>query len=303
MSIDFIKLHPRIEEAQNLDESPLATLRYTSQIQLIPFDPLPYTQITAAKDISLTVGDDYKVYLVRCRDNYEVEVTNHVNLTNVQVNGRAQLRIIISYLLQDFGTDPVYFKIDRIGDANPNLKVYYSNKFLVTANKKELTSRIDYKNIYNVFDNGTVDRTARLESINLQFYFNNHVDSTDVETYYQITRNQNINTRILINELSEWQTQIFDAWTYKRLARAFYGGRCYINQIRNYPIDGLDYQNREGHTNVSEMTFVTDPDDKDFYSISPIIIDESISFIPFRVNSSTFVDSEFYINQTEIPVT
>lgn len=301
MSIDFIKLHPRIEEAQNLNESPLATLRYTPQIQLIPFDPLPYIQVTASKDLNLTFGSDYRVFLVRCRDGFEVEVTDHVLLTQVQVNNRYQIKMRIAYLLQDFSTDPVYFKIDRFGDVEFfKNKYYYSNKFLVTGYKKELTSRIDYYNPLNI---GTGERSPRLESINLQFYFNNHIDATDIETYYQITRNQNVNTRVLVKEFSEWQTQIFNAWTYKRLSRAFYlGQRCYINQVRNYPVDGLDYKPREGHTNVSEMQFITDPDEEDFYGITPVIINPELVTIPYLSSSIELSSNSFLSSQTEITI-
>ena len=298
MDIAFIKLHPQIEVAQDLQESPLALLRYTPQIQFKPFDEQPYVQITASKDIGLTIADDYTVSIVRCRDLYEVDVTEHVLIRPIFLNGVDQLMLRIAYLREDFGTEPVYFKVNRgtivPQTANP---FYYSNKFLVTATKIEFTSRLDY---FNSTNNFVSMARAPMESIRLAFYFNDHIDQTEVDTYYQITTGQNVNPRILIKEYTEWQTQIFNAWTFKRLSRAFYFGRAYINQVRHYPVEGIEYNPREGHTNVSEMTFITDPDDTDTINIIPVIIGDDVTRERFLSSSSQLSSTNFLSSQEYI---
>src|SRR5690606_21974132 len=106
--ISFLKLHPNIEVAQDLGESPHAILRYTPQIQLLPFDPQPYVQATSGT-LALSVSEDYSVYLVKCDNGFEVDVTDHVYIRNF--NG--QLIVRIAYLPYDFYTTPVFFRIDR----------------------------------------------------------------------------------------------------------------------------------------------------------------------------------------------
>ena len=44
----------------------------------------------------------------------------------------------------DYGSELVYFKLERYGAADGGVKKYYSNKFLVTNQDIEYTARIDY---------------------------------------------------------------------------------------------------------------------------------------------------------------
>lgn len=295
--ISFLRIHPSLEVAQDLQESPAARIRYTSQIQFLPFDPQPYLQVTAS-DLTLSVGPDYKVYIVDCH-GIETEVTAHVLLRDDLVPG--QLVIKLSYLPRDFGTQPVYLKIDRYGNG---IKKYFSNLFLITSHNAHLTSRLDYlsrtRNIPQV--NIASSFSYRFQSVRLQFYFDQVVDATEVETYYQITRSQTKTPRISVNELSQWKTLPINGWTLTRLARALYAGKCYINQTRNYITEGLERNKREGMSNISETEFLTAPDDTDRISIITEYIGPQWSTQAFLASSGQLARSGFLSSQSTITI-
>lgn len=260
--ISFLTLFSSLEAAKDLGESPQAYNRYSTQIQLLPDSKNPYVQVTSSPFSLSVVEGSYKVYLVSCENDEEIDVTSNVTLTEFAENSITQIKIKISSLCADYGTSTVYLKVDRAGDGT---RYYYSNLFLITNENAELTARIDYLDHTRSIPNSDVyDETyGVLQSIRLQFYYNNHISKADLDVYYEISTGQNVNPRILQKEYAQWQTQPFNAYHYKRLERAFYGGKCYINQIRNYPVEAFEPPPREGHTNISEMTFITDPNELD----------------------------------------
>lgn len=298
MAFSFLKIHPNIDKAQDLNESPHANLRYTSQIQLLPFDEQPYLQATYS-DLVLSVGNNYEVFIVKCGETKEYDVTQHVNIRNF--NG--ELIIKLSYLPYDFLTSPVYLKINR-GVVLDTQQYYYSNKFLLTRYNEHLTSRIDYKerNRAVLSDSINQQQGGVYQSIRLQFYYNNLVDATEVETYYQITTGQSVTPRVSVKEYIQWQTQLFNAWTLTRLSKALYDGKCYINQVRNYIIEGFERAEREGMSNISENSFLTDPDEKDTIDIIPVIIGDDWQTIPFLSSSSQPSSTHFLSSQSEITI-
>lgn len=296
MAFSFLQISTDINKAQDLGESPHATLRLTQQIQLLPFDPQPYVQATNSK-VSLSVSEDYEVFIVAC-DGVELDVTEHVKITNFD----GQLIFRIAYLPKDFNTSPVYFKIDR-GSIGSLQNTYYSNKFLVTRHNESLTSRIDYKERDRIItDPNTETLSGLFQSIRLQFYFDNIVDATDIETYYQISTSQTVTPRVSVKEYYKWKTQLFNGWALSRLAQALYDGRCYINQIRNYIVEGFERAEREGMSNFSENEFLTDPDENDTINIIPLIIGDDWQTIPFLASSDQLASSEFLISQEFITI-
>lgn len=297
MAFSFLQISTDINKAQDLGESPHATLRLTQQIQLLPFDPQPYLQATNSK-LPLSVNNDYSVFLVKCNDLTEVDVTDHVFIRNFE----SQLVIKLAYLPYDFNTTPVYLKIDR-GTTGSAQNIYYSNKFLLTRHNESLTSRIDYKERDRIItDPNTETLSGLFQSIRLQFYFDNLVDATDIETYYQISTSQTVTPRVSVKEYYKWKTQLFNGWALSRLAQALYDGRCYINQVRNYIVEGFERAEREGMSNISENVFLTDPDEYDTLNIIPLIIGDDWQTIPFLASSDQLASSEFLISQEFITI-
>lgn len=296
----FLKISPNLLTAQDLGTSPEVENNFIGQIQLKPKDPLPYWQATNS-NISLTVGN-YTACLIDCHGN-EDDVTNHIYLREFEENGITQLQIRVAYLPKDYYGDLVYLKIDRFGD---DTSFYYSNKFLVTDEGIEKTSRIDYIDRYRPLINfsapdSEVPNTIFYHSIRLRFYFENYVNQDDVITYFQVSKSQHINPRSFEKNLKQWRAEVFDAWTFQRLKRALLGV-CYIGQIRNYIKEAAPYSPREVATNFSDNTFLTDPNYSDILNIAPVIIGSNL--IDFRVNVPEVRINDplnFLITQSKIP--
>lgn len=295
--ISFFRLARSQEKAQSFGESPHASLRYTPQIQLVPRDSKPYFQVLNALE-NIDIQSGYKVYIVDCNSKKQVECTDHVLITT---DNEGRIKVRIAFLLWDFSQVPVFFKIDVDGFAT---KFVYTNKFLLTDENADLTSRIDYVDKrLNKQELGTFQtKDIFYQSIRLQFYFNNFISATEIDTYYQISTSQNVNPRISIKEYSEWVTQLFNAYTFKRLTRALYSGVCYINQYRNYPAESIEYTPREGMSNISENTFITDQDNNDFLNIFDLIILPDYIQAPFLASSSQLASTSFLISQSTISI-
>lgn len=264
---------------------------YIAGIQLLTKDPKPYTQV-----IDGNISGSYEVHLIDCYGN-EFDVTEHIRIRNFE--DKMVFKII--YLPYDFGSLPVYFKLTQTGIDAPAL---ISNKFLLTRQNEKYTSRIDYveRGVYFATMGLTQTAGASLQSIRLQFYKNNLIDGTEVETYYQITRSQTINQRISVKEYTQYATLPISEIVLSELANAFYGGMCYVNQVRNYIVEGFDRSEREGMSNISENIFLADPDEKDKINIIDEIIDPDLLTVPFLASSDRLSSSGYLVSQEFIQI-
>ncbi len=244
----------------------------------------------------MLVGN-YTASLVLC-DGSEEDISDHVLIQTVVQGGIQQLLFRLAYLPTDHGSEPVYLKIDRYGNG---AKFYYSNLFHVTDDDIELTSRIDYVDRLRLvtglssWNNGF---GQPILSVRLALYPKDYSSESEVDRYRQLSRSQNVTPGSLRNELQVWETQLFDAWTFKRLQRALHGP-CYINQVRQYPYKALEFKPREGEANFSQNTFTTDPDDLDTLNIIEVII--GASYEDFLASSSELASSSYLVSQLQIP--
>lgn len=258
VDFSFIRLRDNLGDAHNTGDSPANTHRYVGQVQLLPFNKTPYLQITNVPGgIEL---EDIQVFAVDCAGN-ETEISDAFYfLPFTAHNGSAQLVIEIIDIPFDFGNTPVYLKFVQALE-----KEYYSNWILITDNEKNLTSRFDYKNTSN-FWGISYEIADYYQSIQLRCYFDDYVSKDELDTYYQISRNQNVNTRALVADINQYRFEFLDGWTAKRLKRALYGDYCYINSVRSYPDEALEKEARAGLSNISENTFTVDPDETDIFT-------------------------------------
>ena len=155
----------------------------------------------------------------------------------------------------------MYFKIDLDGN---DLKFLYSNLIRVTDHEIERTTRLDYLDNTRTFDGGGFILT---QSTRLNLYYHNHVSNTEIDSYYQISTEQNVNSRIQENSLKEWYMPPINAWTFKRIEKAFYNGGFWLDKERNYLTSPLEYAERQDLSNVSEQLFTTDPNEDDILKI------------------------------------
>jgi len=292
----FIRLAGTLAKANDLGESPEIEQKLLGQIHLKPKDPLPYVQVTQSKD-PIVLGTTFVAKIIDFWGNEET-ITSHVALTQITEDGIQQLKIRLAYLPTDYGGKLVHLKLEM--DDTSNQWSYFSNYFLLTDWNISKTSRIDYVDRNRNLTDASSKDGSLYQSIRLQFYFNDDEIKTDTQTYYQVTRNQHINPRILEKEVAQWKAPYMSSWVYLRLQRAL-NGLCYINQVRQYKIEGK-LAPREGKSNFAEQSFVTDPDDQDELFISQVIIGGSTK--AFRVNSGVKINDpgNYRVNTTVIPV-
>lgn len=296
--ISFLWFKTTLAEAWNQNASPVVDLMYRGQLHLLPFDPQPYLQITDSPT-SLILQDEVDVYLLDC-NGQELEINDHIDLTNItDSNGIKQFFIRLKYLPVDYGMNLISLKIDTQSTGGGNRTIYYSNPFLLTSLNYDRTSRVDYRVVRDYTDFPTSKNFY--QGIRLNFYYNRHVDATELDNYYQITRQQDVISNVNENDHIEWMFERADAWHWVRLSKALYRSACYINQVRNYPAEGLELQPREGDTNFSESPFITAPNPSDTINIIQIIIDPNIDFVPFLASSSALASASYLVSQSEIP--
>ena len=79
-----------------------------------------------------------------------------------------------------------------------------------------------------------------------------------------------------------------NAWTFKRIEKAFYNGGFWLDKERNYLTSPLEYAERQDLSNVSEQLFTTDPNEDDILKIINVQIQNPALPMP---SSSTVLSS------------
>ena len=261
-----------MSDALSQDESVEVEHNYLGSIQLKPNDPQPYYQLTKL-DFNLVISN-YNAYVVVLNGCAEFDITDNIIITTFVENGITQGKFQYSDIPYDFGDELVYFKIDLNGNG---IKFIYSNLIRITDDNK--TTRIDY------LDNTRPGQKDFIQSTRIRMYKHNHVANTEIDAYYQITTEQNVNSRIQENSLVEWYVPPINAWTVKRIEKAFYNGGFWLDLVRNYVTSPIDYVERQDLSNVSEQMFTTDPNEDDILNVINIEVQNP----PIPMPSSTVV--------------
>lgn len=257
----FIRLRDNLTDAFNLGESPTVEngANYGGQIQLLPNDPQPYVQISNSP--TNVVIENQTVFLVDCFNGNETDITENVFIHPfTDQDGISQVVFEIIGIATDFGGHALYLRFESSGGQN-----YYSNRFLVTRDREELTTRFDYRHTGRYFGTDYFSANFR-QSIRLNTYLDNYVSADEIDTYFQISRNQTISQRARVNDLNEYIFPYLNAWTAKRLKRLLYSNSVYIDQVRNYITDGFEMPARIENSNVAQATFLVDPDEQDTFT-------------------------------------
>lgn len=301
--VEFLRLGTTQQEAQEVRANPTDELTYYGSIHFKPKDRKPYNLATAST-VSLDFDAGYIVYIVPCDHGDRVDVTANVRITPFTENGVQQYQIRIAHLNEDFSDQLVYFAIDITGADE---KYYYSNFFYCTAEGIDKTTRVDFVDPLRslpVVD--ITDKEPVYQSLRLAFYFSDHVDQTEVQNYYQITTEQNVIERTMLKELDEYEAELMSGHVFKHLSRSLYGGLVYFDFTRVFPVGVPEYQKPEGRLNVSQQTFVVDPDETDIRTIADVVITPTVTFIDWVVNSNPAVPVnnalEYPINLLQIPL-
>lgn len=296
MDYSFIRFENTIPLAQEVNLSPAIEKNYIGTVQLLPGDTQPYIQITNKANGFLFNASTYKVYIRVCRegnllkpeepdfDEYNI-TQNFLAESFADADGFQQAYYRIAAITRDFGNRLVYIRFQR---DSSGVKNYYSNLFYLTAENAHLTTRIDYFTQLRA-NNPPPGRPMyiiqTLLSTRLRMYYVGYQSATEVDAYYQISTEQNVNSRILQSGLSRWYMPPTNEWIFKRLENAAYNGGWYLNLVRQYLTEGLEYNPTIDFTlNASEQEFVTDPNPDDIFV--PIYTNPADPVFPFLASNN-----------------
>lgn len=267
---------------------------YRGQLHLIPKDPKPYIQITQSPTSISFNPENYNVFLLDCNDE-KFNINEHVDLIPyVDDAGISQLYIRLKYLPLDYGMNLVCLKIET--SIGLNVFDWYSNPFLLTGLNALLTTRIDY------LETRDYSLSPTFNSVRIRMHKDNYVSATDLTTYYQITKSQSVISRVDKKRHLKWSCERMDSWHWIRLEEALYNSRCYLNFIRNYPAEALEFEPRLGDTNMNEQFFLTDPNERDVINIPSIIIEPDIEYVPMLASTDVLASTDQITSEIETPV-
>lgn len=266
---------------------------FGGQIHLKPLEINPYVIITDSRTDITVFPENYTATLYNYTTAEQFDITDNVDILQLtDSNSIKQCYFRIAYLPEDFGGHMGYIRIQTSEGGESEEYNWYTNPFLLTNQNIEKTVRLDYA------FNGSFLTNPVYQGIRLGFYYNNYVPATEIDTYYQLTTELTVNPRIAKKEYQEWIFEAWDAFTFKRVINAL-TYPCYIDRVRNYPVEDPNYAPRDGDSNISESFIVTNEDI--FDRINLIIVIPGGDTVPFLASSGTLASTDYLISQEEIP--
>lgn len=244
----FLKLSSTIAEAQNIGDSPIVTHYELSSIQLLP--NRTYLQITNFNG-GISLDNDCEVFVVDCNDNVLADITDNVFIEEfVDSNGNNQCKIEYVNLNVDFYRQTVHIKFDMLSSN----AVYYTNPINITAYQENETVFFKYKN-YDDFKGIGYTNANVWQSISLRMWFDIPIDNTEVEDYFQISRENTISARALMKLFERYQIDYCNRFTFDRLNVLLKHELIYLDSVRvtNKPV--VTSEDREGDSNFWQTNF------------------------------------------------
>lgn len=237
--------------AKNSDNPAIVTLQYDGFLQMLPNET--WFQISnSATSISFVAG--VTVELVdNCENVIQNITTNFFYEIFTDSNGIEQIAFEFGNINVDYSTKPLYLRITD----NTNLNKWYSNSFLLTFYKSQLSARFDYWS--NSTLNGIDYNVAPYhQSIRFSdFYYNDIIDEENSKQYTQYNGNL-VDYRGIITELDQYNISSIDIFTFRRLQRLCQSPFIYLNYQRITKSE-ISKDSRLGDTNWFNATFVCNP--------------------------------------------
>lgn len=249
----FLRFKDNIIDAKNMNDRAITEIYYYDSIQLSPNEA--YSQITNVEGgISLDGG--YTAEIVNCNGDVLSDITDHVFIENITgVNGNNQLKIEIINISEDFGGDPVCLKLS----SNISDQAYYSNLFNLTDFQKEQTTFFMYKS-YDNYNGIAYENSDIFQAIRLKTYFDIPIDESEIESYFQISRNNTISARVLDKQFERYQIDHISRFTYDRLNSLLKHDVYYIDCVKVTDKTYAESNDMKGLSNLFDTTFTVSKD-------------------------------------------
>ncbi|MGR3218457.1 MAG: hypothetical protein ACUZ8H_01385 [Candidatus Anammoxibacter sp.] len=256
----FLRIRDSLADALDTNSGPAVELSYAGYaIQLLPGE----TTVQISNSPTNITLLNATVHIVDLCDNILETVTENFFITPfVDTNGITQ--IVFEWInTSEFQDRNVLLRFTDTASGNK----YYTNSFLTTANDSDMTTRFDYRSTDEHY--GTqYDRagdslalTGFYQSIRLKCYYNNTVNESERNAYHQISTDITISAR----NIRSWKDRyILDSWddfSITRLEILATNDEVYMDTVRSFSSDPIDFDEREMDSDVSEKEalFAHDP--------------------------------------------
>lgn len=291
----FLRLKTSFEDAVNTQPSPVTEF-YAGNVHLIPNET--YFQITNS-ETSIYTGNDIEVYLIDdCQTELE-DITQYVFIQPfTDDNGISQ---IAWELINDFeyGYKPLSLKF-----VNPNNQdTWYTNFFVSTALNSDKTFRLDYTSSRTHYGTQYV-RAPYYQSIRLEGYFNNKLNQSERNEYHQISTDLTVHARNVKKIKYRYVLEDYDEFITERVENAIINQTVYIDGVRCYSSDPIEFVEREGDSNISEQEMLLSKNLSDTFTYSFQIFEgiQILQYTPFG-NYVTGTSFTKYVLSFNVPIT
>jgi len=222
----FIKLYKNdFTSAKNADDTPIQTLRYGGFIVQKPNEY--FLQTTCGTEPISFVGG-IQVDLINCSNTVVQNIDgNFYYVGAVDSSGINQISFAFGFIGTDYWMKQLYLRITDLVNGN----VWYSNGFLVTDYKTDLSTRFDYFNTTKIY-NISYDLLPYTQSIRIvNCYDQTPANKRDLKQYVNSQGLQS-NFRTITTFLRKYIIQAVDYFLNDRLEVLFSHSLVYVNNER-----------------------------------------------------------------------
>jgi hypothetical protein len=279
----FIRLSTDFNTAKRGDNPNIASLCYNGIIVQQPNET--FLQISNSSTNINFVGG-IQVDLIDCNGFVVRNIDNQFYYEGfVDANGIYQIAFEFGNIGVDYWTKPLYLKITDLVNDN----VFYSNSFLVTYYKSELTTKFKYTNPTKLHGI-SYDLAPYIQSVRFaNCYDNKPVNKRDLKQY-ETSQGLQVNYRTITTFLRQYNLDFVDYFVNDRLEVLFSHSIVYANNER-VVVSDYSVEDRLGLTNVMRGEFTINPQGQiivDAYQLYEGL--ELVSLLPLNVGTYT-VDS------------
>lgn len=243
----FLRFKDNFVEAKNIGDSPTAT-HIKHVIQLSPNEA--YCQITNVSG-GMAFGGNYNAYIVDCDDVVLKDITDYIFIDEFSYNGETQSKIEVVNINTDYYNKTVFIKLE----STESDVVFWSNPIMISDYRLFETSYFQYKN-YDDFQGIGYTNAQCWQSIRLKCYFDIPVDNSEIDSYFQISRDRTISPRALIKRFEQYKIDFINSFSYILLNTLLKHDLIYVNGVRITDKPVVESQEREGESNWFTTTFI-----------------------------------------------
>lgn len=260
MTAPVINLFRSKDEALYFKNSQLNGFYVFTGVQLLPNNPISYTQITDTPD-GLIVND-WIVNAVTLYKNVKTDITAYFNVDSVtnSLNGNPQLFWSLTDVPFDFGSNLIYLEVQQaIGET------FYSQPFLLTDYENEKTTQFHYKD----------KRTDIYQSIGFQSWFRQIDKKTKLTSYYEASTRNTVTQAVETNKIEKHVSEVMAIDTLVQLTDILESPYLYVNSIRCSLFEAISIPELTQQENFANITFTLSPNKNDVYSgnyNAPVIV-------------------------------